>query len=74
MNREQGYQLPPIYHQLLLTEQFPAKKIAGVETSWSFTKRSKVSENIHISSVHLFRETKVKCVASLFMLWNPQQK
>ena len=26
MNREQGYQLPPIYHQLLLPEQFPAKK------------------------------------------------
>ena len=26
MNREQGYQLPPIYHQLLLPEQFPRKK------------------------------------------------
>ena len=25
MNREQGYQLPPIYHQLLLPEQFPRK-------------------------------------------------
>ena len=26
MNREQGYQLSPIYHQLLLTEQFLRKK------------------------------------------------
>ena len=26
MNREQGYQLPPIYHQVLLPEQFPRKK------------------------------------------------
>ena len=26
MNREQGYQLTPIYHQLLLPEQFPRKK------------------------------------------------
>ena len=26
MNREEGYQLPPIYHQLLLPEQFPRKK------------------------------------------------
>ena len=26
MNREQGYQLPPIYHQLLLPEQFPRRK------------------------------------------------
>ena len=26
MNREQGYQLPPIYHQLLLREQFPRRK------------------------------------------------
>ena len=26
MNREQGYQLPPIYHQHLLPEQFPRKK------------------------------------------------
>ena len=26
MTREQGYQLPPIYHQLLLPEQFPRKK------------------------------------------------
>ena len=26
MNREQGYQLPLIYHQLLLPEQFPRKK------------------------------------------------
>ena len=26
MNREQGYQLPPIYHQLLLPDQFPRKK------------------------------------------------
>ena len=26
MNREQGYQLPPIYHELLRPEQFPRKK------------------------------------------------
>ena len=26
MNREHGYQLPPIYHQLLLPEQFPRTK------------------------------------------------
>ncbi len=26
MNREQGYQLPLIYHQLLLPEQFPRNK------------------------------------------------
>ena len=26
MNREQGYQLPPIYHQLLLPGQFPRRK------------------------------------------------
>ena len=26
MNRERGYHLPPIYHQLLLPEQFPRRK------------------------------------------------
>ena len=26
MNREQGYQLPPVYHQLLRPGQFPQMK------------------------------------------------
>ena len=54
MNREQGYQLPPIYHQLLLPEQFPRKKTSrdqgfpmrGRNVVKFQEKRSKVSKKI----------------------------
>ena len=54
MNREQGYQLPPIYHQLLLPEQFPRRKtsrdqdfsLRSRNVVTASKTRSKVSETL----------------------------
>ena len=54
MNREQGYQLPLIYHQLLLPEHLPRKKTSRDQGFWMRDRnvvkfqetRSKVSEKV----------------------------
>ena len=62
MNLEQGYQLPPIYRQLLLPGHFPRRKTSrdreflmrSRNVVKSFEIRSKVSQNLFTSMKQIF--------------------
>ena len=59
MNREQGYQLPPIYHQLLLPEQFPRRKTSHNQ---DFSLRSR--------NVVTVSKTRSKVGKTLFIMYS----
>ena len=73
MNRDQGYQLPPIYTQILppvgqVTDNQYVTKICRqqIETSYSFhSNRSKVSENINILFKYLLFEARVQIILQI---------